>query len=427
MDAMSNVRTGAVLIDPGKVEFQRNWKVMVACVAGCGFCMATIATHSIGPFIKPIGQEMGWSRPMVQAALLFGQGLGALGAIIMGMLLERYTARALAIVGLLGTGLGLVLASMSDSLVLFYIGYSIAAVVGAGAGFITWSRAITRSFDKKRGLALAIALSGTGISGVVLPSILVYVIAHYGWRAGYLALAAFPLLLALPLILLLFRPQEDRVDRNNLSASLAGRKVTAVPSPAIFRSYRFWVLLTSIFCIYAAVVGIIPNFIPALTDAGLSAERAAVAQGAFSIAIIVGRLVVGYLADKFWAPAVGALFLTPPAIGCLLLMTEPTFAVAAVAAALIGVAAGAELDLLALLVSRYFPPQVFARTYSFLYAGVAVAGGISPMLFAWGRELSGNYSLSFGITIGLFLVGGPVLLTLGRYPQLRSPAGTSTS
>lgn len=409
-------RTLANLAVPGQGEFQRNWKMMIACVVGCAFCMGTIASYSIGPFVKPIGVETGWSRTAIQAALLFGQGLSAIGAILAGVLLEKLGARTMAIVGLLGTGLAFVLASMSESLLLFYVSYAIAALVGAGAGFITWSRALTQSFDKHRAFALAVALSGTGISGVVLPPVLVHVIANYGWRMGYIALAAFPILIALPLVLFLFKGQEQ-TQRSSVHTPVHGAQGQATGSSlVVLRSYRFWVLMTSIVCVYFAVVGILPNFIPALSDAGLSAERAAVAQGAFAVALVIGRLLVGFLADRFWAPAVGAIFLSPPAVGCLLLINEPTFATAAVAAAMVGVGAGAELDLLALLTSRYFEPRLFARTYSYLYAAVAVAGGTAPMTFAWLRELSGNYTLGFSIAMALFVVGGPVLLTLGRYP-----------
>lgn len=416
MTTAATQKTLASQLVPRQGEFQRNWKLMIACVAGCAFCMATIASYSIGPFVKPIGAEMGWSRTAIQTSLLFGQGLSAIGAILAGVLLERFGARTMAIAGLLGTGLAFVLTSMSGSLLLFYVSYAIAALVGAGAGFITWSRVITQSFDKNRAFALAVALSGTGLSGVVLPPVLVYVIANYGWRIGYIALAAFPILIALPLVVLLFKPQETRKRSSARTPVPHAREQATGSSLVVLRSYRFWVLMTSIVCIYFSVVGILPNFIPALSDAGLSAERAAVAQGAFAVALVGGRLLVGFLADRFWAPAVGAIFLSPPALGCWLLMNEPTFATAAIGAALIGVAAGAELDLLALLTSRYFEPRLFARTYSYLYAAVAVAGGTAPMTFAWLRELSGNYTLSFSIAMVLFVIGGPVLLLLGRYP-----------
>ncbi len=82
-----------------------------------------------------------------------------------------------------------------------------------------------------------------------------------------------------------------------------------------FRSYKFWILFVSILCVYMAVSGISPNLIPALTDNGMSAHDAATVQGMYGIAIVVGRLVVGYLIDRFWAPAVAAVALCLPVAG----------------------------------------------------------------------------------------------------------------
>lgn len=86
------------------------------------------------------------------------------------------------------------------------------------------------------------------------------------------------------------------------------------------------------------------------------------------------------------------------------------------AAALVELAAGAELDLLAFLTSRYFGLKNYARTYGFIFAGVAIAGGVGPMTFANIHQLTGSYDTSFAIAAILFAIGGPCVLTLGRYP-----------
>ena len=311
-----------------------------------------------------------------------------------------------------GTAFGFILASMSTTLAFFYLSYSLAALLGAGAGFITWTRAITGEFNKNRGLALAIALSGTGISGFALPPLLVWVIENYGWQAGYLTLAAIPLFVALPLAFLLFRP------RDTAPATRAGApdSVPAGSMRDVFGSYRYWLLLISIICLYLGICGIIPNLIPSLTDDGHAPENAALAQSAFAVALVAGRLAVGWLVDRFWAPAIGAIFLTPPAIGCLILMSDPSLGGAILAAALVGMAGGAELDLLALLSSRYFGVRNFARSYAWLYAAVAIVGGVGPMAFAYLYDLTGSYDTSFLISAALFAIGGPILLLLGRYP-----------
>jgi len=136
-------------------------------------------------------------------------------------------------------------------------------------------------------------------------------------------------------------------------------------------------------------------------------------------------MLVGLLVDKFWAPAIGALFLTPPAIGCLILMTQPSLATATVAAAMVGMAAGAELDLLALLTSRYFGLIHFARIFSYLSAVISIGGGTGPMLFSWIREVTGSYHASFAMVAALFVLGGSILITLGRYPEFPENQATA--
>ncbi|MEJ7935752.1 MFS transporter [Sphingobium sp. AN558] len=395
-------------------EFQRGWTILMPAIVGCAFCMGTLATISIGPFVTALGRDMGWSRTAVQMSLLFGQGFSSLGVIATGLLLDRVGARRLALVGLLATALGLALISFVQSILQFYAIMALTALIGSGASAITWSRAVTAAFDKNRGLALAIVLSGAGIAGVFLPSFLAWVIGGHGWRTGYLALACLPALVAMPIVFLMFRPAETSAIRVRPDSgephSRSGRARSGM-----FLQYRFWVLLISIFCTYCAISGVMPNFIPALTDKGMTLERAAIAQGAFGASLILGRLVVGFLVDRFWAPAIGAVFLTPPALGCLLLTWDPGFSAAVTAALLIGLATGAELDLLALLTSRYFAPHLFSKVYSWVYAAAACAGAASPMMFSWLRDLTGSYDASFYMTAALFLVGGAMLPTLGKY------------
>jgi sugar phosphate permease len=172
----------------------------------------------------------------------------------------------------------------------------------------------------------------------------------------------------------------------------------------------------SILAVYLALSGIGTNLMPALTDAGFTSTQAATMQSVFGIAVILGRVAVGYLVDRFWAPAVAALALGLPALGCLILAEPASLGLVAVAVLLIGGAAGAELDLMSFLATKYFGLRHYAKIYATLYALLAVAGGTAPMLFARTFDLTRSYTTSFLITAGLFVFGAVILLTLGRYP-----------
>lgn len=400
---------------PHSNEFFQNGRLLLACVAGIAFGSVGIAVYSIGAFVDPLGRAFGWSRTDVQTALLFSSGLGGLAAPVVGHFVERYGARPLAMIGLVGVALGFVLAaSNGGQLWLFYLAYTVIAILGAGSGPISWTYAIASRFDKQRGAALAVALSGTGLVAIIAPPYVVWLTQEFGWRVGFLGVAALPLFVALPLSFLYFRP----ASRTTIAEASGGPGMPqGLTTRQAIASYRFWVLLLSILAMYLGIAGIIPNLIPALADKGIPAQSAAFATSAFGVSVIVGRLLVGTLVDRFWAPGVAAFILTPAAAGCLLLTGQPTIGVAIGAAVLIGLAAGAELDLLAFLTARYFGLRGYAKTYGLLYAGVALAGGTGPMAFAYIHQVAGSFDVSFAISAALFLIGGPAALTLGRYPR----------
>lgn len=134
------------------------------------------------------------------------------------------------------------------------------------------------------------------------------------------------------------------------------------------------------------------------------------------ISVIVGRLAVGYLVDKLWAPGVATVTLLLPAVGCVILLGDPSYGFALAAAALIGFGAGAEFDVLGYLVSRYFGVGQYARVYALMYAAISLAAGLAPVAFAALYVGTGNHDVGIMIAAALLVVGAFGLLALGRYP-----------
>ena len=129
-------------------EFASGYRLLIACVAGIAFGLVGIAVYSIGAFVDPLGREFGWSRADVQTALLFSSGLGGLFAPVVGHLIERYGARPIALIGLVGVAIGFLLAASNGGQIwLFYLAYVIVATLGGGSGPFPWTRAIAGRFD----------------------------------------------------------------------------------------------------------------------------------------------------------------------------------------------------------------------------------------------------------------------------------------
>lgn len=395
-------------------EIRRGWLLIISACSGVVCSSVVLPYYSIGALVIPVTTDLGWTRAEFQAAILFSSGLGALTAPFVGWLCDRFGARALALPGLIGLSIGFfVAASMNGELWMLYLAYGAMALFGAGTIPVTWTRAITTNFFKQRGLALGLTLTGTGICATLVPHYVVWLVEGYGWRVAYVGVALLPLLLAGPLVYFGFKPKEKLHEDDGTPVDV----VRSLTLSEAFRSYRFWVLLISIFAAYMAFSGIGTNLMPAMTDAGMTSTEAATVLSAYGGSIVLGRIVVGFLVDRFWAPGVAMLSLCMPVIGCMIFLYMTGFWWAIVAATLIGFAAGAELDLMSFLAARYFGLMHYAKIYSILYMSLAFCSGVAPMLFARIYDMTSSYDIGFYIAAGFFAFGALLVLSLGRYPR----------
>jgi OFA family oxalate/formate antiporter-like MFS transporter len=402
-------------------ELRQHWRLLLAASVGVICSSIVLPYYTMGALLQPLTEAFGWSRADVQTALVFSTGLGAVTSMVVGWLNDRYGPRPVALPGLVGLAMGFFLAAnMDGSLWMLYLAYGSMAVLGAGTTPVTWTRALTTQFDRQRGLALGIALTGTGVCAILAPLYTVMLVEHFGWRGAFVGIGLLPLLLAGPLVWTSFHVKPVAKE-----AAVAGPAFFSPPDWGLTlgeaaRGYRFWILGASIFLVYLAVSGISPNLIAALGDKGYPPAVAAAAQSAYGLAIIGSRLVVGFLVDRFWAPGVALVSLLLPVAGCLLLASaDPGFALILVACSLIGLAAGAELDLMAFLTAQYFGARHYAKIYAVLYAVLAVAGGIAPMLFAKLHDRTASYTASFHVAAALLVLGAVLLPLLGRQPSAK--------
>ncbi|MGW8203532.1 MFS transporter [Sphingomonas bisphenolicum] len=395
-------------------EWRRNWHLVLLTVIGITCVPTTLPVYTIGLFVAPLQADFGWSRGAIQGAILCSTGLGLAGGPFAGWLVRRIGLKRAILSGLIGMGCALALAAaIHGSLWQLYLAYALIALIGAGTSAVTWSCLIAERFSASRGLALGIALSGSGLSAVLMPRLVMLGMAWGGWRTAYLLLAGFALLVILPLCALML-PRTGKYAADETATSSSGR--SGLPLAAVLRDRRFWLIGASTAAIYLAVGGIIPNLVPALGDRGLPLAQAVTIMGILGGAIIAGRILVGLMIDHVWAPLIATIILLPAAGACLLLISHAGFIAYAVAAALLGAATGMEFDMLGFLVARYFGLADFARIYGRLYMFVAAAAGTAPWAYGALYDHLHNYDIAF-ILSALLLAGGAAgLLALGRYP-----------
>lgn len=397
-------------------ELRTGWALLLACTIGVSCSAIALPFYSIGPLTKPIAAATGWERSEIQLAILFSSGIGALMSPIVGWLIERYGSRAVALPSLVGVSIGLYVASYADSLGLFWGGYGLAAILGAGSNPVLWSRVVAGSFDRARGAALGLALVGTAFMAMLLPNMVAFLEPDQGWRVTLRIIAALPLVVAFPIVFILLRPRVAKRSPELERAAQAGLTVREA-----LRSYRFWALTLSILCAYLAVSGASPNLVPAFTDRGIDTPTAAAIASAFAVSMIPGRILAGMLMDRFWAPAVACSVLVLPAFACLILSASSSVGMLIFACALLGLAAGAELDVLAFLTARYFGLLHYPKIYALSYVALAVGSATAPTIFSAIQQSTGTYAASFHIAAVLFVIAAVLVLLLGRYPSQIEP------
>lgn len=399
-------------------EFLRDhaWRVVLAAWFGMALSLTALPFYSLGIFAKPLALEFGWSRSVIQSGITFST-LGVIcSAWGTGWLIDRFGVRPVALASQAGLALGFLgMAAQSGHPGWWQANWFVLALLGVGTTPLTWSRGIGGWFDKRRGMAIGLALSGTGATALLAPPLHNALVAAHGWRMGYVAIAATIVLLGMPAVWLLFRypPAQTGSAAPGTAAAKAAPQGEGLTLAQALRTRHFWIMLASFAAISATVAGMIPNLVPMLTDAGLSMADAARYASLLGLNVILGRLLAGWLLDRFWAPAVALALLMPPALACWLLANQTWPALAVM---LIGLAGGAEFDLIAYLCLRYFGTRQYGQIYAWQWAGFSLATGLGPLAFGLSFDQTGSYRLALGISAALLLAGPLLLFAMGRYP-----------
>lgn len=396
-------------------EFRLGTKPLIAALIGVALGASPIPYNSIGLVIGPITQEFGWTVEQVANGITIFGVIAALLAPLYGGFADRIGARKVAIWSLVAFIITFSLLFFTPPDVKWwYAIWVLISLFGIGSTPVTWSRGISQWFVANRGLALGIMLVGTSVTAIFVPRFGTWIIETYGWRALFPSLAALSLFIALPLALLWYR--EPTAEQRPKQIATASGELTGLTMGEAIRNYRFWILAASTILVSSAYGGAHVHMVPMVMSKGFSAVDAASIAMLIGIGILLGRVIVGLLFDRFWAPGVAFPVLLLPAISCwLLLGNDPAMVPLQIAAFLLGLAAGAESDVIAFMVARYFGMRHYGRIFGGIYLFFGLCAGISPKLYARAFDTTGSYDPMLQIAIVLFAIGGALLLLLGRY------------
>lgn len=398
-----------------QIRFKNPWWVVVGAVSGLIVCNGPVLAFTFGVFLKPIMADMHWDRGTASFALSFGELFGAITVPVLGVMMDRWSIRRVALPGIVAFAACLGLLGLTPhSLAVFMLFFAMVSIAGSIQTPLGYTKAIAAWFDRRRGLALGIAMSGVGLGTTIIPPLVAYFIGAYGWRLAYVGLAA--VVLVVPGLAVAFCVREPSAADRRARPGLEANMLRGVTMREALRSWRFYALVTAFLLGVVCLNGTLTQIVAMLMDRGYTLPAAARVLAASGMAAIVGRVLSGWLVDRFHGPHVAVGFFILPMIGTALFGSGAGGYVPVAGALLCGAALGAEIDLMGFFVSRYFGLKSYGKIFGTLFGCFAGATGVGPFLSGLSHDLYGTYVPAFALYEVLLVIACLIFLPLGPYP-----------
>ena len=391
------------------------WRVVFAACLGVMAGFGSLFVYTFSVFVKPLAVEFGWTREAISSGFAIAAVTLGLISPLLGRWIDRFGPRRI----ILPCMTIYVIAIASLSLLRFgvwqfYLTCFVLGLVGNGAAHLAYSRSISTWFQQRLGMALAFVMVGAGLGAMILPVVAQSVISRSGWRAAYASLGGLALLLGLPLS---WRYIRERGATGLRSAPIAHFGMTWRQG---LRSHAFWIVTGILFVSSISMNGTITHLSALLTDRGVTARDAAICASLLGGSSLLGRIVTGWLLDRFFGPHVALGINLVTAAGIFLLARAGSFPAGCLAAALVGIGAGGEAATTPYLLTRYFGLRAFSTLYGLTWTFYAAAGAIGPVILGRAFDATGSYASLLVLLAAALGVAAAMNLFLPSYSD--SPA-----
>jgi MFS family permease len=397
------------------------WWIVAACLVGL-IVAGGSGFYCFGVFFPRFMREFHWSRAASAAAIsVYWIGSGLTSPFI-GRLVDRYGPKRVMVSGTLMTGFSLIMLGATNSLTYLYAFYGLLSVSHVATILVPYGFLISRWFRAKRGKAMGIATSGVSFGGIILVPITELLIRRFGWRISYLILGVLVVAILLPVILLVIKaspeeagclPDGIAIDRRSAEQGPADQhpgSIGSSPIPPwelsqILLTLPFWLMSLSLFSTYAVMFGVLTHQIPFILDMGIPSTTAAFAFGFTALMGIVGKLAIGFIADRHSVKGAAVFTLGLQLIAVLILSVTSTMSLLWVYVVLFGLSMGGAT------LRPLIPTWLFGLSSLGLLQGVtqmatSAGSAIGPYFAGYIFDLFGSYQfalLVFAIICGLGL------------------------
>jgi len=397
-------------------EWRRHWPLVLATSAG--MALAAMLSVCFGIVLEPMEQELGWTRAQISSGPVIVSMMGLVLAAPAGHLIDRFGPWRCGIVVVAFSLMSSVATGFTQELWHWRAAWALFGIPAAFTSTV-WLAPVSTIFEKGRGMAIALTISGIGISQTLIPPLAEYFVENHGWRMVFIAIGMIWCAVTFPLVFT-FVPKsgagagagEDDPAREAAAPASGLGPLDGLRVPA------FYLLFFA--SLFSAITGVALslNLVPVLTFTGLPRADAVWIAGSMGIASIVGRLIGGWLMDNYdvrkLAMGAAAVSLIFP-VGLLVLpgiVWAATFAVFTW-----GLTGGMKMNAIVYLTSTYMGARSFGFFYGAISITTTVAMGVSPFVANYIYDLTHSYWPVIWAAIPGFILAGLLFLALGPRPD----------
>lgn len=381
--------------------------------------------YSFGVFVKPMFVEYNWPMTIIQLGSSINLVMYAFTGVITGWLLDRFAPRWIMIGGILATSAGLILASSIKTPVGLYLSYGVLVGAGtAGCGMVVTSVAIGKWFDRYRGMAIGISSMGIGVGTMLMAPLAGYIVKHYGWRNGFLAIGLLMLSVGIFISYLFMgklepsqiglMPDGDIPHQDPNRDFEAGKLEGKASLKSVVRTAQFWIL---VFCNVLAVMTVMMTFNLQIAYAihnGINELEAAAAIGIIGISGSCGKFFFGWFSDRVgdakYAASTGFAMM---AIGMFILFNAKTVGLLYGYALIYGFGYGSLAPVMPYMISDRFGRQALGAAYGVLiFFATGLGGSVGPLLGGYIFDRTDSYDYGWLICIISLIIVAVTILAL---------------
>lgn len=377
-------------------------------------------------FFNPLIATFGWSYTATSFAVSLRQVESGIAAPAVGFLSDRLGARKIILAGVIWTGLGFILLSFVQSLWSFYVLFVFLSIGFSFCMPVPGYSAVANWFIKKRSTALGVVSAAAGAGGFVVP-VIAWLIRQYDWRVALIVLGLAMWIIGIPLSFVIrYRPEpygylpdgEEKRPEPARNVALQGKAKTASSAEAEFtvrqalKTRSLWLLALVVGISFASVQAVAVHIMPFLDTVGVPRAAASMVVALMAVSSAVGRLIFGWLGDRWDKKYLLALTFLLQTVGLLIFAYTHSAWQAIVAMALFGPGMGAVVTFRLAIQADYFGRKAFGSIQGLILGLTTMQTIATPVFAGWIYDMRGSYQLAWLILSMLLFVSMMLTLTL---------------